>query len=45
MTRRPPVNNDAPPMAEAPLSKTGVWITRIILLLIVLAVAGFLLLR
>lgn len=45
MTRRRSVNNDAPAMPEAPLSKSGVWITRIVLLLIVLAVAGFLLLR
>lgn len=29
---------------EAPLSRTGVWITRIVLLLIVLAVAGYFLL-
>lgn len=29
---------------EAPLSRTGVWITRIILLVLVLAVAAFFLL-
>lgn len=35
------------PMAgpDAPLSPAGVWITRVVLVLVVLVVAGFLLLR
>ena len=47
MTGRLPSGKDGGPMAEreAPLSRTGVWITRIVLLLIVLAIAYFLLLK